>query len=44
MEFKIPYRINIAGAYLDCIEEPVVTATIDKYLTFQFKERFDDEV
>lgn len=33
MEIKIPYRINWAGAYLDCIEEPVITSVIDKYIT-----------
>ena len=44
MEFKIPYRINIAGAYLDCIEEPVITATIDKYLTFSCNKRDDDVI
>lgn len=43
MTIKIPYRINLAGAYLDCIDEQVVTSTIDKYLTFTFEKR-DDEI
>ena len=33
MEIKIPYRVNWAGAYLDCIDEPVITSIIDKYIT-----------
>jgi len=44
MIIKIPYRINWAGAYLDCIEEPVITSTIDKYLTFKCTERNDNIV
>ena len=33
MIIKVPYRINWAGAYLDCINEPVITSVIDKYIT-----------
>ena len=44
MKLKIPYRINIAGAYLDCIDEPVITATINKYLTFACNKRDDDVI
>lgn len=44
MTIKIPYRINWAGAYIDCIEEPVITSTIDKYLTFNCTERDDNIV
>lgn len=42
MKLKIPYRINIAGAYLDCINDPVITATINKYLTFNYTKRDDN--
>ena len=33
--FKIPYRINWTGAYLDCIGKKVITSVIDKYLYFE---------
>ena len=44
MDLKIPYRINWAGAYLDCIDEPVITSTIDKYITFHCTKRDDKQV
>lgn len=44
MKLKIPYRINWAGAYLDCINEPVITSVINKYLTFKCKKRKDNIV
>ena len=36
MELKIPYRINWAGAYLDCVDESVIASPIDKYINFTF--------
>lgn len=35
-EIKIPYRLNWCSAYMDCIEEKVVTSVIDKYMTFTY--------
>ena len=42
MIIKIPYRINWAGAYLDCIDEPVITSTVDKYITAESSKRDDN--
>ena len=36
MELKIPYRINWAGAYLDCVDESVIASPINKYINFTF--------
>ena len=41
MVIKVPYRINWAGAYLDCIEAPVITSTLDKYITAKSSKRKD---
>ena len=38
MIIKVPYRINWAGAYLDCIDEPVITSVIDKYITVDIED------
>lgn len=35
-EIKIPYRLNWCSAYMDCIEEKVITSVIDKYMTFTY--------
>lgn len=35
-EIKIPYRLNWCSAYLDCIQEKVLTSTINKYMTFTY--------
>ena len=40
MIIKVPYRINWAGAYLDCINEPVITSVIDKYITAESRSFF----
>lgn len=42
MIIKIPYRINWAGAYLDCIHEPVITSIINKYITAEVEKISDD--
>lgn len=44
MIIKVPYRINWAGAYLDCIEKPVVTSVINKYIKVKSKSRDDNKV
>ena len=38
MIIKVPYRLNWAGAYLDCIDEPVITSIINKYITAETDE------
>lgn len=35
-EIKIPYRLNWCSAYLDCIQEKVLTSVINKYMTFTY--------
>jgi len=44
MQIKVPYRINWAGAYLDCINEPVLTSTIDKYIIAESNKREDKKL
>ena len=33
----MPYRLNWCSAYMDCIEEKVITSVINKYMTFTYK-------
>ena len=34
---KMPYRLNWCSAYMDCIEEKVITSVINKYMTFTYE-------
>ena len=43
-EIKIPYRLNWCSAYLDCIQEKVITSVIDKYMTFTYAPNRSEKV